>query len=213
MMLKITAAFIIYFISSWCEAQAINNSTVDSDLAERCAYAKHFDFEKRIDANECCDYNANQYARMEWASGSRYLTNFMENMKAWNCSQLYDECNNPTYDFTDYTKMVYQYFCHYEKFQTHCKADLNGIFETGADLKQNWTEQVMLLNTSLLSDEDIMNPCVQLIMYENDSVRGKHNFSETVHITIPACGWIWQGFSAEAIQQRNISPWTLAPLE
>ena len=201
----LTLVFICYHI-------LVNGSTADSNLKTRCVYAPDFNFEKRTEVEECCDYISRKY-EIKWAIGTRYLTNFMENLKAWNCSQFYEECSNPTYDFTDFTKMVYTYFCDYDSFHTDCLIDIETALQVQINPEKNWTDTIKFMDTSVLSDEDIMNPCIQLSLYESDRLNERNNFSEIVHTAVPTCGWIWQGFESNIIQERNISPWTLAPVE
>ena len=186
------------------------NATIVSDLKTRCVYARKFDLRSKTEAEECCQYTAEEYARYQWATGGRYLTNFMENLKAWNCTQFYEECADPTYDFTDFTKMVYTYFCTYDSFQSDCLTDVETALGVQINPNQNWTDALKLMNPSLLSDEEILNPCTQLAVYEHGALGERYDYSEIIQTAIPTCGWIWQGFHSNTIQGRKITPWQLA---
>ena len=203
---------LLALIFAYCNRLIIggNTTTASLSLKTRCAYAPKLSLRNSNETEDCCRYSANLYAKRQWATGARYLTNFIENLKAWNCSQFYEECTNPTYDFTEFTKMVYTYFCSYDTFQSSCRADVESTLGVPINPKQNWTDALKLINATSLSDTEILNPCIQLAVYEYEALNETYEYAEIIHTAIPTCGWIWYGFHSKVIQERNISPWQIA---
>ena len=52
-------------------------------------------------------------------------------MKAWDCYEFHKECQNPLYNYTDYTRLVYDYFCDYDKYQDVCRESLTIALAAG----------------------------------------------------------------------------------
>ena len=56
------------------------------------------------------------------------LTSLLEKLRAWNCFQFKDECENRSFDFNRYTFLVYEKFCNNSNFLKVCSKELNNTF-------------------------------------------------------------------------------------
>ena len=195
------------FLYSLILHNSLGSAQNTTELKELCVYAPGFQFENSTINENCCDYVVKRF-NMQWR-GRRYLTNYLENIKSWNCSQFYQECSDPTFDFTDFTRTTYKYFCDYEEFQAVCTQDLEDIIGVRIS-PSNWSASVNLINTTQLSFDELLNPCVQVAVYERETAAKVYNFTEVVNVAIPTCGWIWYGFGTGVVQDRSITPWKLS---
>ena len=178
-----------------------------------CLYTPNFHFGNNTARTWCCEYHSKKYNHHQWYTGRRYLTNYLENMKAWNCSEFHEECQNPKFNLTMYNQMVYEHFCNYQSYKDYCLKPLQSILSAEIDLQSNWTEGVKRLNTSNLDYKDLFKPCVQVAIYESQKLQKNDNFYEIIRIAMPTCGFMWQGFDAATIEERNITPWNVATVK
>lgn len=189
-------------LSSFCTSLVSSTSCMDSPM---------FHFGNNTEQSWCCEYHTKRFRQHQWYQGRRYLTNYLANMKAWNCSEFHQECQQPIFNLTDFTSLVYDYYCDYDLYQSTCNATLEKVLPAGTDLHANWSQAVSQLNTSLLSYDNLFEPCVQVATFESQQLNEVDNFYEIQHITVPTCDFIWQGFDASILGTHGISRWSLVP--
>lgn len=56
----------------------------------------------------------------DWRQGRYRLTVVMDYLRKWNCTQFDLECRNKTFNFNNFTALVYSRFCDYETFESNC---------------------------------------------------------------------------------------------
>ena len=61
------------------------------------------------------------------------LTNLMEKLRAWNCSQFKKECENRHFDFNHFTSLVYERFCNYSNLERICSKELKIFYPNAAN--------------------------------------------------------------------------------
>ena len=102
-----------------------------------------------------------------------YLSKFLESLETWNCSQFQQECELRPFNFTEFTSIMYMRFSNRSQMDGQCYHDILRIV-----MKQNNGIQITTskcyhlvsrLNMIALSEEYLMNPCVQVAMYDSDS--------------------------------------------
>ena len=69
------------------------------------------------------------------------------------------------------------------------------------------------MNTSVLKQDDLLDPCVQVATYESQKLNGHDNFYEIQHFLLPTCGFIWQGVDGALLDLNTVSSWSLIPTE
>lgn len=94
---------------------------------------------------ECCDTLYTNFKK-SWHYSMNNLVDMLRALKAWNCSQLKEECSKLTFAYTDYTKLVYSRFCNASHFVHTCKLtlssaikDLSKIVETEKGILRSQT--------------------------------------------------------------------------
>ena len=91
---------------------------------------------------ECCDEVVKQYYE-SW-SLKFYLSSFLEILQTRNCPQFKQECERRTFDFIDFTSLIYLKFCNRSLMEEQCYDDIQTIV-----MKQNKKfkpQQVHLMN-------------------------------------------------------------------
>ena len=108
-------------------AALINILLVTADYASCChELTSDYKFNNENYKNYCCQDHSFRF-KHQWFSGRRYLVKYLDTMKAWDCFEFHKECQNPLYNYTDYTRLVYDYFCDYDKYQDVCRESLTLI--------------------------------------------------------------------------------------
>lgn len=176
------------------------------DPSVDCNYAPGFNFENATVRDECCAQVTKNYRR-GWTAGNLYLTTYLESLRAWNCSEFREECSDPTFaQFSPYTEMVYQYFCNYDGYLSDCSQQLTSNVSS-------WNDTLLALNSTQFSDDQLLEPCTQLAVYESQQLKGTGSYYEIIHPAITTCGMVWYGFDAAEIEPRHITPWKIAPTQ
>ena len=120
----------------------------------------------RLRELQCCNETVERYYR-DWAIVSLPLTRFLETLRQWNCSQFQEQCNERTFAFTDYTELIYDYFCNYTLLIEKC---LSRVVKT---VLQRNTELGYSMNETLSkSSEQKLENTVNVMQtgnYFNDS--------------------------------------------
>ncbi|CAK8697195.1 unnamed protein product [Clavelina lepadiformis] len=153
---------------------------------------------------------------MHWNQGRHSLTNYLETLKIWQCPQFEKECQNRTYALTDFTSKVYSYFCNKTSFEIECLSTIESIVvQQQANSQQQsetttssfvWSNVIKRLKLIDLTDDQILEPCVQIAMYEKTRAVG--NFREIIRVHLPFCEFSWCGFDEDTFNNRRISAWT-----
>ena len=164
---------------------------------------------------ECCNITVQQYY-LNWDRGSHYLTTFLNTLQTWECPQFKEECEKETFAYTDFTELVYLTFCERSLMETQCRDDLlQEVEKQSGNLAESFsfTELAQSLNSSEISDGDLIKPCLQVAMLvANEPSSGR--FQEIINPLAPLCSsFIWCGFDQNVITSRDISMWTCMPSE
>ena len=161
---------------------------------------------------ECCDQVVKQYYEA-WSSRF-YLSSFLEILQRQNCPQFEQECERRTFNFTDFTSLMYLRFCNQSQMEEQCHDDIwtiatkqNKAIQT---TKRTFDELVSKLKINILSNQDLLNPCVQVAMYDTDS-RNSGQYHEVINPQIPFCETVWCGFNKNIAIFKHISDWSCMP--
>ena len=73
-----------------------------------------------------CTYEA--FQKLYFSSNLK-LTSFLEKLRAWNCPQFKDECQNRYFDFNRFTFLVYEKFCNSSNVAKICDKEMKNFFE------------------------------------------------------------------------------------
>ena len=73
-----------------------------------------------VPTKECCDLISTRFQK-DWYINKKYLTTFLTTLKTWNCKQLEMECQEPSYNFTSFTSVLYKLFCNTNRFGRCCE--------------------------------------------------------------------------------------------
>ncbi|XP_076813529.1 uncharacterized protein LOC143460054 [Clavelina lepadiformis] len=159
---------------------------------------------------------------VQWSQGRHSLTNYLETLKIWQCPQFEKECQNRTYALTDFTSKVYSYFCDKASFEMNCLARVGRItslkqhsdsqIQSGTNLPNQtnaflWSNLIKQLKLPYINEKQILEPCVQLAMFEKAKAKGK-KFREIVRVHLPFCEFHWCGFDEDTFRNRRVSAWT-----
>jgi len=201
-----------------------------------CEFAPDLIVGSRARELECCNELLNLYY-LQWATNSMSLTAFLETLRQWNCPQYEEQCVKRVFAFTTFNKLVYDYFCNYTTAIETCLSQVNTTVSsmlqrynssltksskyTAANLKNfpqlenstnsseimKWKNLASLIRPSMLSIDELKEPCVAIAQYDNEKV---HNggYQELINFLVPTCELTWCGFSAEAFRDHEISFWT-----
>ena len=178
----------------------------------RCDFAPGLTVGNRTTELECCKNAARQFYR-SWHSGRYYLSTFLGQLQTWNCPQFKQECERRTFNYTDFTSLVYLRFCNRSQMEKQCYDDIQNIVSKqhkGIEITSTFDELVSKLDLNILSMEELLHPCVQIGMFDIDS-GGHGHYHEVIEPIIPFCSFIWCGFDESVVDSRDISAWTCMP--
>ena len=140
-----------------------------------------------------------------------YLSTFLATLQTWKCPQFQQECKRPTFNYTDFTSLIYLRFCNRSLMEAKCYDDILSIVTKQNSEVQTTTikysQLVSKLNLLTLSEEDLMKPCVQVAMYDGDAGRPGH-YHEIIELFVPFCSFVWCGFDENVFIKKNVAPWT-----
>ena len=123
-------------------------------------------------ATEAPNWNVvnNYYTNV--SSHDRYLSTFLESLQTWNCPQFDQECKRRTFNYTDFTSLMYLRFCNRSQMEERCYDDIQTMMTkqntTSRATTSTFDEFVSKLDLISLNNQDLMNPCVQVAMYDID---------------------------------------------
>ena len=97
--------------------------------------------------------------------------------------------------------------------EAQCYDDISSIVTKQNNEIENKTntfnQLVSNLNLDALSDVDLINPCVQVAMYDSDSGCQGH-YHEIIEPIVPFCSFVWCGFDKNIFTKKR-HPWTCMP--
>lgn len=197
----------------WFSLLFIANFTYCQNTLESFESSCEFAVENNLVQNrtlmlQCCNSTVRSFYR-EWFTGRRSLSKFMANLKQWQCPQFKEECERQTFDYTDFTKMVYLKFCQPIELEKRCFRDLQEVAQTQAvsAAPSKWNFLVQNINYTKLDHYQLLHPCVQVAMLDSAQSKGEH-FHEVVEAFVPFCSFIWCGFDQNVLSSKDISVWT-----
>ena len=160
---------------------------------------------------ECCESIICDYYYSKRKSRIGYLSTFLASLQTCKCPQFQQECERPTFNYTDFTSLIYLRFCNRSLMEAKCYDDILSIMtkqNSGVQTTANkYSQLVSKLNLLTLSEEDLMNPCVQVGMYDSDSGR-RGQYHEIIEPFVPFCSFVWCGFNENVLIQKSVTPWT-----
>ena len=204
-------AVVVFHVISSVECDL--NKPISLSDSSQCRYATGHTVGNRSIELECCQTVVSDYYT-NVASHHRYLSSFLESLQTWNCPQFKQECERRTFNYTDFTSLMYLRFCNRSQMEEQCYDDIYAMVT-----KQNTTfrattsafnELVSNLDLISLNNQDLMNPCVQVAMY--DINMGDHgHFHEIIEPVVPFCLFVWCGFDENIFINQKVSTWTCLP--
>ena len=155
----------------------------------------------------CCDKTTTAF-RLYWNNGITLLSAYLNAMKIQNCPQFKEECNEMTYAYTEFSRMIYLKFCNQSTLEFHCSKNIHQVLKPPVDNNSlSWRNAVEKIEFNTLSDEELNDPCLQIAMLDT----ALSDFRK-IFVVVPFCGITWCGFNEQEIKSRSITPWTcMAP--
>ena len=207
----------IYWACIVIVLHAIFSAKVDSNKlnsyqhGSKCKYAAGFTVGNRTKELECCQTVVRNYYKTKFEPLNRYLTTFLESLQTWNCPQFQQECERRTFNYTNFTSLVYLRYCNRSQMEAQCYDVIHSIVTKQNNAIQSKTNEldqlVSNLNFITLSEDDLMNPCVQIAMFDSDSGSLGH-YHEIIEPIVPFCWFVWCGFDENTFTKKHVSPWT-----
>ena len=110
------------FFIGFCRSQ---NITLINVSGANCPEIRNPDV--TLGGPECCS-NTYRTFRRKYNSLENYrLTSLLEKLRAWNCPQFEEECENRYFQFNRFTALVYDRFCNETAFTENCRDELSDI--------------------------------------------------------------------------------------
>ena len=137
-------------------SQTFGNSTninLENDLETlsplACQFAPGLRVGNRMRELHCCNETVKEYYLL-WSTVSLPLTRFLETLRQWDCPQFQEQCEKKIFAFTDYTELVYDYFCNYPNLVEKCLPRVVKIVSSAQD-RLNYSISDTSLIESLLT--------------------------------------------------------------
>ena len=175
----------------------------------KCQYAPGLTVGNKTTEEECCKTVVHDYYT-KFEPRNRSLSMFLESLQTWNCSQFQHECERRTFDFTDFTSLMYLRFCNRSQMETQCRNDIVNRVKAKNSKDQNtrtFNQLVSKLNLTALTEKDLMNPCVQVATYNSDRTN-QSLYYEIIDPIVPFCWFVWCGFNEKVFTTKQVTPWT-----
>ena len=184
----------------------------------------------------CCNETVRYYHK-NWAFRSLSLTTFLQTLRQWNCPQYEEQCSSRTFAFTDFSNLVYDYFCNYTLLVEKCLSQVRMLTGDGQKYHNTsvtfsfseldastllfeyknrsmdlptliqWKRAIFNIQPAKMTLDQLLQPCVQIAQYDQVEVFDGR-YQEIVSALIPTCELSWCGFSAEAFRSHKISFWS-----
>ena len=182
-----------------CSADEVSCLFSDGNSSER----------NRTKELDCCNQTVDNYY-LNWDRGSHYLSTYLRTLKTWECPQFEIECEKETFAYTDFTQLLYNAFCKETELEERCFAEVANVVNIQTQNQVSWVNLTQNLDVLQISDEDLLNPCIQVAMLNTDPT-GFGHFHEIINPLAPLCDFVWCGFADDIIETREISMWTCMP--
>jgi len=155
-----------YLVNTYATA-TIKTQDIKDDLKPLdCKFAPGLIVGSRSRELECCNETFTYYYR-NWALRSLSLTTFLQTLRLWNCPQYQEQCNSRVFAFTEYSKLVYDYFCNYTLLVDNC---LPEVMTIAAIVQQrNYTATVSQRNSKSFSSNQV-DASTLLFKHKNSSL-------------------------------------------
>ena len=179
--------------------------------SSKCNFYTGLPISNRTIELECCERIVCDYYYSKRKSRIGYLSTFLASLQTWKCPQFQQECERRTFNYTDFTSLIYLTFCNRSLMEAKCYDDILSIVT-----KQNsgvqttttkYSQLVSRLNLLTLSEEDLIKPCVQVAMHDSDTGR-QGQYHEIIEPFVPFCSFVWCGFDENVFTEKDIAPWT-----
>jgi len=201
---------------------AINSLLQTDDLPQlRCKFTPGLIVGNRKFELECCK-----------TVRPRSSINYLEILRQWNCPQLHDLCEYQRYaSFTTlFSELIYNYYCNYTAVVETCFTQVLATVSAAQQRSKNlwpfidytavtsrltenkeaslklikWKNLTSLLHPSLLTIDELKEPCIAIAQYETDDL---HNggYQETFYWSVFTQEIAHCGFDAEAFRVHRIS--------
>ena len=182
--------------------------------SSNCRYARGLTVGNRTTELKCCGTVVHDYYYSKRKPHNGYLSTFLESLQTWNCPQFQQECERQTFNYTDFTSLMYLRFCNRSQLEAQCYDDIQSIVMKQNNRNQTTTSKfnqlVSRLNLIALSEENLLNPCVQVAMYDSDS-QSQNQYHEIIEPDVPFCSFVWCGFNENVFNRKHVAPWTCMP--
>ena len=182
--------------------------------SSKCQFAPNLTVGNRTTELKCCKAVVHGYYNSKRITNNGYLSTFLESLQTWNCPQFQQECERRTFNFTDFTSLMYMRFCNRSQLERQCYHDILNIVikqNNGSQITTSkFNQLVSTLSLITLTEEDLMNPCVQVAMYDSNSTIQGH-FHEIIEPDVPFCSFVWCGFNENIFTRKHVTPWTCMP--
>ncbi|CAK8685207.1 unnamed protein product [Clavelina lepadiformis] len=163
-------------------------------------------FSNQEESIRCCTSVFESFTKT-WHDESDYLTELLETLNIWNCSQFKSECANRTFGFNSFTDLVYERACDRKTFLSRCQESMQDICR-GHEIEDTTSCTTILLRSLDLTEAELSDPCVQVGLYDavtQERGSGFGFFHEMKRVFIPFCGIVWCGVDAKSVHERFVS--------
>nr|XP_026696534.1 uncharacterized protein LOC100181044 isoform X1 [Ciona intestinalis]BBC53705.1 Ci-LF-8 receptor [Ciona intestinalis] len=187
-------------------------TTINCSSHVNCQESRGNAISNRQDELHCCNETFNSFSK-NWHNEADYLTETLQSLKDWSCPQYNAECSKPTFNFNDFTALVYHRSCNRTLFESRCLDSLMRASSARGVSGSIWSNLLRDLRTFQLSQDELRDPCIQVALYDAAvQERGKYGYyHEMKRVFIPFCKFIWCGLDAENIHDHSISAWLCIP--
>jgi len=112
---------VLYFIGL---NQCQNSTNTINKSEEDCPFIRNPNV--ALGGQHCCNSTYTRFRR-NYGNKNYRLTSLLEKLRAWNCPQFENECENRYFQFNRFTSLVYDRFCNQTTFNKHCRDELDDI--------------------------------------------------------------------------------------
>ena len=183
------------------------NIVVDSELQEKES-RKRIEYTKKWHQ---CNSIAEDF-RMNWYSGTRYLSRFLYNLRSLNCSH-FEECLEQTFAFTEFTTLMYMKFCNESELMITCNDELQSGLKKQLNTNSSGYRSVVdsKINLLELNKMELKKLCLQVDKYDPQEV--PNQYVEIIEAYVPFCSVVWCGFDKNDFINGISSIWICIPLK
>jgi len=201
--------------NEWLSPKAFSfllyTARLSSDI--QCAQHRGQRLENRTEAIICCNSSFSRF-KQNWQREGSLLTELLVTLKNWDCPQFVNECQQPSYNFTDFTSLVYENACNQTVFRRKCFSRLQTIVWKRNLNPGDWGSIVRSLLNLNMEEDELTEACVQVALYEAVSeFRGSvHGYYHEIKRTLlPFCDFVWCGLDAQNVHDNWTSAWMCMP--